>query len=345
MPRNLARLHGGKGAREDDRRSNLLWDKRLRIHDKTSNRERMTTSANITIGWQGWSGTEGVGLKRAMGSVPIRGDEHSPTRDSNRQEKSMANHRRREVRRPPLAPGPLETSTMPTTPPPTGRPQPTVARFLLDGPALPLVTDTLRVAEAFRQALLRRYQQCCHRHKYGRTDAPYREVFRSQVFAGKDAQGQCLRDHRHAYYLPTAEGQDPRRLTHITVFAEAGLGRDEVAALNGLRSLPVAEGAAPLRLRLVGLGAHHDFRPGAVRSGGVDLGHAVSGDALSEVARHETRPPRGLRLARRVRAPRPAPGIAAPPGLAAAGRRRGTVAWPGPAAADPVSALPQQTRR
>ena len=83
--------------------------------------------------------------------------------------------RRRAVRLPSLAPGPdtetlpsqkgpivpgsegvhdtrpLETRTMPTKPPPTGRPQPTVARFLLDGPVLPLVTGTLRVAEALPQ--------------------------------------------------------------------------------------------------------------------------------------------------------------------------------------------------
>jgi hypothetical protein len=56
-----------------------------------------------------------------------------------------------------------------------------VARFLLDGPVLPLVTDTLRVAEAFRHALLRRYQRHCHRRKYGPADKTYREAFRSEV--------------------------------------------------------------------------------------------------------------------------------------------------------------------
>ena len=135
-----------------------------------------------------------------------------------------------------------------------------MARFLLDGPVLPLVTDTIRVAEAFRHELLRRYQGACHRQKYGRAAPPYQEVFRSSVLSGKDADGQCLRQHRHAFYLPTAEGDDPRRLTHLTVVAADAFGPNEVAALNALRALPGADESPELRLQLVGLGDRRDFR-------------------------------------------------------------------------------------
>ena len=38
---------------------------------------------------------------------------------------------------------------------------PTIARFLLDGPVLPLVTDTVRVAEAFRDAAMSRFHSWC----------------------------------------------------------------------------------------------------------------------------------------------------------------------------------------
>src|SRR5262249_17325000 len=49
---------------------------------------------------------------------------------------------------------PPEGSSVPATARRTDRPKPTIARFLLDAPVLPLVTDTLRVAEAFRDALM-----------------------------------------------------------------------------------------------------------------------------------------------------------------------------------------------
>src|SRR5207247_1657371 len=152
---------------------------------------------------------------------------------------------------------------------PADRPKPTLARFLLDGPVLPLVTETLGVAEAFRHALLRRYQHQCHRHKYGHADRPYRELFRSEVLAGKDADGQILRQHRHAFYLPTAEGADPRRITHLTVFAAAGFGPHELAALNNLRTLRWRDESPELRLQLIGLGRPADFRAALVEESAV----------------------------------------------------------------------------
>jgi CRISPR-associated protein Csb2 len=138
------------------------------------------------------------------------------------------------------------------------RNQPTVARFLLDGPVLPLVTDTVRVAEAVRRMVMGRYQHLRHRKEHGTAQKPYRERFRSEVLSGKDAGGDCLRNHNHAHYLPTAEGDDRRRVTHVTLFAPAGFDQLETAALTGLRQVRV--GDLELRAQLVGLGRPSDFR-------------------------------------------------------------------------------------
>lgn len=137
---------------------------------------------------------------------------------------------------------------------------PAIARFLLDGPVLPLVTDTLPIAEAFRQALMGQFQRCLHRRKYGHHRKPYQELFRSAVLSGKDADGQFLHQHRHAHYLPTSEGGDPRRITHVTVVADDGFGADEVAALNALRKLKRDDESPELRVQLIGLGGRPDFR-------------------------------------------------------------------------------------
>ena len=155
---------------------------------------------------------------------------------------------------------PLETPAMSLKPKPTDRAQPTIARFLLDGPVLPLLTDTILVAEVFRHELLKRFQRHRYRQEYGRVDKPYKEKFRSEVLSGKDVAGVFLREHRHAFYLPTAEGQDPRWITHVTVAATAGFGPDEVAALNSLRALKWDSEGPELRVQLVGLGTRTDFR-------------------------------------------------------------------------------------
>jgi CRISPR-associated protein Csb2 len=67
--------------------------------------------------------------------------------------------------------------------------------------------------------------------------------------AGKDLAG---------HFLPTAEGDDRRRITHVTVHARRGFDPGETAALSGLRRLHV--GDLDLRAQLVGLGQPTDFR-------------------------------------------------------------------------------------
>jgi CRISPR-associated protein Csb2 len=74
--------------------------------------------------------------------------------------------------------------------------------------------------------------------------------------------------HGHAHFLPTVEGDDPQRITHLTVFAEGGLGPNEVAALAALRDLELpasGERILSLRVQLIGLGTRELFR------GNVDL--------------------------------------------------------------------------
>jgi CRISPR-associated protein Csb2 len=150
-----------------------------------------------------------------------------------------------------------------TKPKPTERRNRTVARFALDGPVLPLVTDTIRVAEAFRNAVMSHFRRWCQPNPalaepFRRTDQPGQ--FASPTLAGKDSGGAIRKDHRHACYLPTADADDERLLTHITVTASEGFGLGEVAALNAVRTLRLAEESAELRVQLVGLGDRQDFR-------------------------------------------------------------------------------------
>jgi CRISPR-associated protein Csb2 len=136
--------------------------------------------------------------------------------------------------------------------------RPTIARFLLDAPVLPLATDAIRVAEAFRRAVMGCFQRIQHRQKHGHANKPYLEQFRSEVLSGKDTAGEFLRSHGHARYLPTVEGDDDRRITHLTVSATDGFGPQEVAALTGLRDVVVGE--LKLRVQLIGLGEPKHFR-------------------------------------------------------------------------------------
>jgi CRISPR-associated protein Csb2 len=141
------------------------------------------------------------------------------------------------------------------------RPQPTVVRFSLDGPVLPLVTDTVRVAEAFRRAAMGRFRKWCERYP-GKAHAFQRvgilDRYSSPVLSGRELDGEIRKDHSHTYYLPTAEGADPRRVTHITLSASEGFGAEEIESLGSMRALRLNE-SMELRVQLVGLGRPEDF--------------------------------------------------------------------------------------
>lgn len=130
-----------------------------------------------------------------------------------------------------------------------------VARYALDSTVLPLVTETLPVAEAARRALM---------SIYGRITERNGVRGRSPVLSGKNERGRPLTGHRHAYYLPTDEDGDGR-LDHLTVFACDGLASDERRVLDRLRQLNTGrkgEERHPLRLLLLGMGALKEYRPG-----------------------------------------------------------------------------------
>ena len=130
-----------------------------------------------------------------------------------------------------------------------------IARYALDSAVLPLVTDTLPVAEAARRNLM---------GILGRvTPQSDGSKGRSDVFSGKDPDGRILQAHGHAYYLPTDEDGDGR-LDHLTIVASMGFGVDEVKAFNLLREIRSRErddSGHSLRVVLLGLGRLGDYEP------------------------------------------------------------------------------------
>lgn len=139
--------------------------------------------------------------------------------------------------------------------PTVDRPRMQVVHYALDSTVLPLVTETLPVAEAARRALMGIHGQMTEKNGVRG---------RSVVLSGKDEHGQPLADHRHAYYLPTDEDGDGR-IDHLTVYAAGGFGPDEQRAFDRLRELRTGregEERHPLRLLLLGMGAYDEYNPG-----------------------------------------------------------------------------------
>jgi CRISPR-associated protein Csb2 len=134
-----------------------------------------------------------------------------------------------------------------------------VVRYALDSTVLPLVMETLPVAEAARRALMGIHGRLTERNGVrGRSD----------LFSGKDAQGLPLTGHRHAYYLPTDEDHDGR-LDHLTVYARDGFDLNEQRAFdrfNELRTGRPGETRYPLRLLLLGMGTVEEFGRGPVQA-------------------------------------------------------------------------------
>jgi CRISPR-associated protein Csb2 len=134
-----------------------------------------------------------------------------------------------------------------------------VARYAIDSAVLPLVTESLPIAEAARRALMA---------IYGRLTETGGLRGRSRVLSGKDENDQPLADHTHAYYLPSDEDHDGH-LDHLTVFASAGFGTDEWRALDRLREVRVGhkgEEQDPLHLLLLGTGTSAEYTAGLLRS-------------------------------------------------------------------------------
>jgi CRISPR-associated protein Csb2 len=135
------------------------------------------------------------------------------------------------------------------------RERPTVARFALDGAVLPLVEDTLKVAEKARIVAMGCFRRVEERRLYGGTAPNESPLPRSDLFSGKDETGKPLKGHKHAFYLPTDEDSDGR-IDHLTIIAEAGFGPSEQKALDRMKPLKLDE-STTLNLVLMALGQTH----------------------------------------------------------------------------------------
>lgn len=96
---------------------------------------------------------------------------------------------------------------------------PDAVRWAIAPSARPSVHAALAITGVLRQACM---------SLYGTPPSP--------VLAGKDAEGTPLRGHRHAHYLAVDEDGD-HLVDHLVVWAPAGLGPQEVAALARLTEL------------------------------------------------------------------------------------------------------------
>lgn len=115
-----------------------------------------------------------------------------------------------------------------------------VARFVLDVSEgrrpLPLVTETLPLAEEVRRQLGREYGRVVRGRNRGVEFAKDDPRLFSPILHGKDENGDPARSHDHAFYLPSDEDRDGR-IDHVTVYATGRFSRDDVAALDRLRSI------------------------------------------------------------------------------------------------------------
>ena len=115
-----------------------------------------------------------------------------------------------------------------------------VARFVLDVAEgrrpLPLVTETIPLAEEVRRQLGREYGRFVRGRNRGVEFAKDDPRLFSPILYGKDESGNPARSHDHAFYLPTDQVRDGR-IDHITIFAAGRFSRDDISALDRLRSL------------------------------------------------------------------------------------------------------------
>lgn len=115
-----------------------------------------------------------------------------------------------------------------------------IARYVLDVAEgrrpLPLVIETLPLAEETRRELGRKYKQVIRRRHRGLVVATNDPRLFSPIIYGKDENRKPAQSHNHAFYLPVDEDNDGR-IDHITIYAAGKFSRDDLSALDQLRSL------------------------------------------------------------------------------------------------------------
>lgn len=121
---------------------------------------------------------------------------------------------------------------------------PTVARYTIVSSVVPPLTEAVAISERVRQALMARSRD--------ETDTP------ASVFSGhRNEEGKGANDHRHAHYVPEANGTR-QGITHLTVWAPGGFDQAARKALRSLRKVWGA-GGHDLQLVLEGLGTPDVF--------------------------------------------------------------------------------------
>lgn len=123
--------------------------------------------------------------------------------------------------------------------------EPVFCRFALKSKPLPLLTETLKLAETFRRSAM---------SWYGR----FYDKAASEKLAGKKEDGNPLKGHRHAYYLPIDENDDGKIET-LAVFIPAGIDQKIKEALKAVRKIVLFPGALEVNLIFQGFGAGQDI--------------------------------------------------------------------------------------
>lgn len=109
-------------------------------------------------------------------------------------------------------------------------------KYAVQSNVLPLIEDTVIIAERIRAAVMSRYKKC---NGGNPSDV-------SASFSGKDKNGSPLTGHDHAFYLPVDEDGDGR-IDHVIVHARQPFTTNEIMALDSLRTIWQPNGAEPLR--------------------------------------------------------------------------------------------------
>lgn len=101
-----------------------------------------------------------------------------------------------------------------------------IVTYALHARPLPPITEAVTVAERVRAGLMSRHRQIC-----GGDESRV-----SPLFSGKDAGGNPLKGHRHAFYWPCDLDGDGK-IDHIRVFSPRVVNREEMKAFETLRKL------------------------------------------------------------------------------------------------------------
>ena len=154
------------------------------------------------------------------------------------------------------------------------KPAPTVAKFTLTAESVhadvrPRLLDALYIADHMRKALMS-------------LSANENDGVPSVTFSGKNEDGQPLRGHQHAFFLPL-DDDDDGRIEGMIIYAPRGFSDLDQVAMGRLRKLWQHGGRPGLYPMLAGTGHPSDF-------GGLDAARGLS-PILAKASLWESRTP------------------------------------------------------